>query len=56
VKFDCGCGAGEVLACHKLVENCLLMALSAWLLSGCGRRWSAWFSPVGGSARANRDP
>lgn len=37
VKFDCGCGLGEVYICHKLVENGLLMALSAWLLTGRGR-------------------
>ncbi len=52
VKFDCGCGAGEVFACHKLVENCLLMLLCAWLLTGRGRRLAAWFSPVGGRAAA----
>jgi len=39
VKFDCGCGMGEVFICHKLVENCLLILLSAWLLRGSGRRW-----------------
>ena len=32
VKFDCGCGSGEVLICHKLVENTLLMVGSGWLL------------------------
>ena len=37
VKFDCGCGLGEVYICHKLVENGLLMALSVWLLTGRGR-------------------
>jgi len=37
VKFDCGCGLGEVFICHKLVENGLLMALSVWLLTGRGR-------------------
>jgi len=31
VRFDCGCGAGEVLACRKFVENGLLMALAAFL-------------------------
>jgi uncharacterized membrane protein YphA (DoxX/SURF4 family) len=31
VKFDCGCGTGEVLICHKLLENGLLILLSAWL-------------------------
>jgi len=31
VKFDCGCGAGEVIICHKLVENGLLTASALWL-------------------------
>jgi uncharacterized membrane protein YphA (DoxX/SURF4 family) len=44
VKFDCGCGTGEVFACNKLVENCLLIAFSAWLLTGRGRRFCVWFS------------
>jgi hypothetical protein len=37
VKFDCGCGAGEVWICRKLTENVLLMLVSAWLLFGGGR-------------------
>ena len=41
VKFDCGCGAGEVFICHKLVENSVLLLLSAWLLVGGGRRLCA---------------
>ena len=32
IKFDCGCGAGEVLICRKLAENLLLAALSTWLI------------------------
>ena len=32
IKFDCGCGAGEVLICRKLVENTLLTTLSTWLV------------------------
>ena len=32
IKFDCGCGAGEVLICRKLVENTVLAALSSWLV------------------------
>src|SRR6185503_3269060 len=28
IKFDCGCGAGEVLICRKLAENILLTGLS----------------------------
>jgi uncharacterized membrane protein YphA (DoxX/SURF4 family) len=38
VKFDCGCGMGEVVICHKLIENGVLLLLSVWLLAGCGRR------------------
>jgi uncharacterized membrane protein YphA (DoxX/SURF4 family) len=40
VKFDCGCGAGEVWICRKLTENALLMLVSAWLLFGRGRAFS----------------
>lgn len=43
VKFDCGCGAGEVFICHKLVENTALILISLWLLKGRGRRLSARF-------------
>lgn len=28
IKFDCGCGAGEVIICRKLAENLLLTAVS----------------------------
>jgi uncharacterized membrane protein YphA (DoxX/SURF4 family) len=31
IKFDCGCGAGEVLICKKLAENTLLIGLAAFL-------------------------
>lgn len=31
IKFDCGCGTGEVLICRKLVENTLLTVLSLLL-------------------------
>ncbi|HEX4122704.1 MAG TPA: DoxX family protein [Verrucomicrobiae bacterium] len=37
VKFDCGCGTGEVFICTKLLENCLLILLSCWVISGWGR-------------------
>jgi hypothetical protein len=47
VKFDCGCGAGEVLICRKLVENVLLMLLSGWLLAGFGRHCAARFDLAG---------
>jgi uncharacterized membrane protein YphA (DoxX/SURF4 family) len=32
VRFDCGCGAGEVLVCRKLVENALLSLVAIVLL------------------------
>ena len=44
VKFDCGCGAGEVFICHKLVENTVLLLLSTWLLTGRGRQLCLWFT------------
>ena len=44
VKFDCGCGTGEVLICGKLAENGLLLLLSGWLLMGRGRHLCARYS------------
>ncbi len=44
IKFDCGCGNGEVLICYKLIENCALLFVAAWLLTGCGKRFSLRFS------------
>src|SRR5689334_21372353 len=41
VKFDCGCGNGEVLICRKLVENSLLMLLSGIVLAGFGKPLAA---------------
>jgi uncharacterized membrane protein YphA (DoxX/SURF4 family) len=38
VKFDCGCGTGEVFICRKLVENFFLLVFSVWLLIGHGWR------------------
>jgi len=32
VRFDCGCGAGEVNVCRKLLENSAWFAISCWLL------------------------
>lgn len=32
IKFDCGCGTGEVFICRKLVENTLLTLLAAALV------------------------
>ena len=38
IKFDCGCGAGEVLICRKLAENTLLTAASVALVFQRGQR------------------
>lgn len=55
VRFDCGCGGGEVNICRKLVENTFLMLASVWLMvSGLGRRFAIWYgisSPQSNSAR-----
>ncbi len=40
IKFDCGCGMGEVFICSKVLENSCLILLSLWLLYGAGRRWA----------------
>jgi len=32
IKFDCGCGAGEVLICRKLAENTLLTLIAIGLI------------------------
>jgi uncharacterized membrane protein YphA (DoxX/SURF4 family) len=37
IKFDCGCGAGEVFICWKLVENTLLTLASIWLIASRSR-------------------
>ncbi len=32
VKFNCGCGSGDVFLCTKLLENSALIALALWLV------------------------
>jgi putative oxidoreductase len=44
VKFDCGCGTGEVFICGKLLENFGLILLAGWLLAGRGRNFSLRYS------------
>ena len=44
VKFDCGCGNGEVFVCHKLTENGLLILLALWLTLRPAARLCARFS------------
>lgn len=38
IKFDCGCGNGEVLICSKVLENSGLILLALWLLFGFGQQ------------------
>jgi putative oxidoreductase len=40
IRFDCGCGTGDVAICQKLLENGLLMVLGAGLLFGVPSRWA----------------
>jgi uncharacterized membrane protein YphA (DoxX/SURF4 family) len=34
IRFDCGCGTGEVAICRKLAENGMLMAMATALVIG----------------------
>lgn len=47
VKFDCGCGTGEVVLWRKVAENTFFLLLALWLLSGAGRRLALCFSVFG---------
>ncbi len=31
IQFDCGCGTGEVVVCHKLIQNVILSLASFWI-------------------------
>jgi uncharacterized membrane protein YphA (DoxX/SURF4 family) len=42
IKFNCGCGSGEVFVCRKLTENLGWIFLSAWLAFR-SRHWLAWW-------------
>lgn len=53
IKFDCGCGSGEVFVCRKLTENTLWIMLSAWL-TYWPRHWFALW-PRPGAASEPRD-
>jgi uncharacterized membrane protein YphA (DoxX/SURF4 family) len=44
IRFDCGCGTGEVAICNKLVENGFAIGLALLLLLVCSRRWSLRYS------------
>ena len=40
IRFNCGCGSGEVNICHKLLENSLLVFMSVIVLTIRANRWS----------------
>ncbi|MBC7368222.1 MAG: DoxX family protein [Undibacterium sp.] len=42
IRFDCGCGAGEVLICTKLAENTALALLALAVLLWPGHRYCLW--------------
>jgi uncharacterized membrane protein YphA (DoxX/SURF4 family) len=56
VKFDCGCGNGEVIIWQKVIENSVLFLIACWLLAGRGRWLSARFSLFPGSDSPNPHP
>lgn len=43
IKFDCGCGGGEVVIWKKIVQNCFMLLVACWLLAGRGRQLCARF-------------
>ncbi|MBI5386278.1 MAG: DoxX family membrane protein [Verrucomicrobia bacterium] len=47
IKFDCGCGTGEVFICRKLVENTLLTLFSAALLRWRSRKLCLRYAVIG---------
>jgi uncharacterized membrane protein YphA (DoxX/SURF4 family) len=55
IKFDCGCGTGEVFICRKLLENFLLIVFSVWLLAGYGRKFCFRYSLLSGDAQNQPD-
>lgn len=40
IKFDCGCGTGEVFVCNKLAENTLMIGLATLPLIRPRQRWT----------------
>jgi uncharacterized membrane protein YphA (DoxX/SURF4 family) len=52
IRFDCGCGAGEVIVCHKLLENGFFILLSILLLLGPVSRWCLRANLAKGAAEA----
>jgi uncharacterized membrane protein YphA (DoxX/SURF4 family) len=44
IRFDCGCGSGEVAICNKLVENGFSIALAFLILLVASSRWCVRYS------------
>jgi uncharacterized membrane protein YphA (DoxX/SURF4 family) len=53
VKFDCGCGNGEVFICRKLLENFFFIVFSGWLLAGYGRNLCVRHTLMSCAAKTN---
>jgi uncharacterized membrane protein YphA (DoxX/SURF4 family) len=47
VRFDCGCGTGEVLICRKIVENAAMVLLALGLVFCKTGRFSLRYSLAG---------
>jgi uncharacterized membrane protein YphA (DoxX/SURF4 family) len=51
IRFDCGCGSGEVVICHKLWENGFSVALALLILFMATSRWCLRYSFFRSNAR-----
>jgi uncharacterized membrane protein YphA (DoxX/SURF4 family) len=54
IKFDCGCGSGEVFVCRKLGENTAWIALSAWLAFHTRHWLTCWPRKAAADAQRTR--
>jgi uncharacterized membrane protein YphA (DoxX/SURF4 family) len=46
IKFDCGCGTGEVFICRKLIENSVLTLLAVLLTARHAHSFCLWSGPA----------
>lgn len=52
VKFNCGCGGGDVYICQKLIQNTGLMLLALLPLAGLGKKWALRFEVLPNKVRS----